>query len=302
MSKLSDLLNRREEIARCADFFNGLPETPELEQTVEELKQQLEESQLLIDQYHTMLAEGKTTVAQFQESVNLEIDSYVRKLFGAEQKEIFKEINLEDEKIIVDQELESMIKTRISMYSSWKYPGLQLFPRSTKWIGSSVASEPLYLTQYHIGTLKNIIKEYPGIYQNRLRLYEITSSQDLIKLPTNQFSIVFGWEVFNYLSIDTIEKYMEKIFELLRPGGAFIFSYSNCDLPRSADWAELNAESYCTKTFIRQVCDKIGYNINFLKDEDLNISGKHISWAEIQRPGILHTIKAQPSMGRIISK
>ena len=50
------------------------------------------------------------------------------------------------------------------------------------------------------------------------------------------------------------------------------------------------------------MCIHIGYDLVFLKDEELNVNGKHISWAEIKKPGQLNTVKLNQASGEIKSK
>ena len=74
-----------------------------------------------------------------------------------------------------------------------------------------VAGDPLYLTHSNIVIVKDMIKEYPELYQNRLRLYEIVD-RDFSKLPQAQFGFVLCWDNFNHLSLDKIEKYIREVW------------------------------------------------------------------------------------------
>ena len=165
-----------------------------------------------------------------------------------------------------------------------------------------VAADPLYLTHISIPAIMDLIKEYPELYQRRLRIYAIEDRNFSI-LPQEQFSFVLCWDMFNYLSADKIEQYLKEVFRLLRPGGHFVFSYNNCDLEGPALAAELQAASFVTARWLVKLCDEIGYEINELHDvETGDAFNTHVSWVEIKKPGNLRTVKAAQALAQIIPK
>ncbi len=232
--------------------------------------------------------------------LNIEIDNTADLMFDNEEyrdrfseNRIFRDLTL-------SIELQSWVESKITRHSDWHYPAMQITPRSKKWIDTMVAADPLYLTHISIPTIKELIKDYPVLYQTRLRLYEI-DNRDFSKLPQNQFSFVLCWDMFNYLSADKIEQYLKEVFQLLRPGGHFVFSYNNCDLEGPALAAELQAASFVTARWLVKLCDEIGYEINELHDvETGDAFTTHISWVEIKKPGNLRTVKAAQALAQII--
>jgi SAM-dependent methyltransferase len=165
-----------------------------------------------------------------------------------------------------------------------------------------VAADPLYLTHCNIDLVKEIIKSYPDLYQNRLRLYEIID-RDFSKLPQAQFSFVLCWDYFNYLSSIFVEKYIKNVYHLLRPGGRFMFSYTNCDLAGSALRAESWACAYASSRWLKKLCDEIGYEICDLNDFDTGDAfNTNVSVAILKKPGNLATLKAAQAMAQIITK
>lgn len=239
--------------------------------------------------------------------LDLEIDSVATSLFdNDEYRNNFNEWQIQGPEfinnLIVSTELESAIISKITEYSDWHYPALQINPRNKKWIDSMVAADPLYLTHCNLTIVKEIIKSYPDLYQNRLRLYEIID-RDFSKLPQTQFSFVLCWDYFNYLSPDYVEKYIREVYNLLRPGGRFMFSYTNCDLAGSALRAESWACSYASARWIKKLCDKFGYESSDLKDFATGDAfNTHVSWAIFKKPGELVTVKRSQPMGQILSK
>ena len=239
--------------------------------------------------------------------LELEIDIVATSLFDTnEYRNNFNEEQIQGPEfknnLIVSTELESIIVSKITEYSDWHYPALQISPRSKKWIDPMVAGDPLYLTHYNISLVKELIKLYPELYQNRLRLYEI-ADRDFSRFPQAQFSLVLCWDYFNYLSIEKVEKYVRQVWNLLRPGGCFMFSYSNCDLAGPTLRAESWACAYASSRWLKKLCNEIGYEISELKDFETGDSfNTHVSLAILKKPGNLTTVKAAQAMAQIISK
>ena len=236
--------------------------------------------------------------------LDLEIDNMFTSLFdNDEYRNIFHENKIWgsqfENSLILSEELESSIISKITEYSDWHYPALQISPRSKKWIDPMVASDPLYLMHYNINFVKEIIKPYPDLYQNRLRLYEIMD-RDFSKLPQAQFSFVLCWDYFNYLSPVFVEKYIKEVYSLLRPGGQFMFSYTNCDLAGSALRAESWACAYASARWLKKLCNEIGYEISDLNDFNTGDAfNTHVSLVILKKPGILNTVKAAQAMAEI---
>lgn len=234
--------------------------------------------------------------------INQDIDNQAVELFDSDSyREKFKE-ELIQQLPYPSPEIENWVMAKITQYSDWHYPALQINPRSKKWIDPMVASDPLYLTHSNIAMVKDMIKEYPELYQNRLRLYEIVD-RDFSKLPRAQFGFVLCWDNFNHLSLDKIEKYIREVWKLLRPGGSFIFNYNNCDFEGPAYRAECYAGSYASASWLKTLLNAIGYEITALHDDNTGDAfNTHISWVEIKKPGDLETVKAAQAMAQIIAK
>jgi hypothetical protein len=257
------------------------------------------------DDFDRLVIENQKIINGLNTTVNIinqDIDSYALELFDNNAyQEKFKE-ELIQQTSYPSIEIENWVVSKITQYSDWHYPALQINPRSKKWIDPMVASDPLYLTHSNIAMVKDMIKEYPGLYQNRLRLYEIVD-RNFSKLPMAQFGFVLCWDNFNHLSLDKIEKYIREVWELLRPGGSFIFNYNNCDFEGTAYRAECYAGSYASARWLIKLLNAIGYEITALHDDVTGDAfNTHISWVEIKKPGDLETVKAAQAMAQIIVK
>ena len=263
-----------------------------------------------IKDYLLLEQQSQETINSIREQISkldLEIDDMSVAMFdNDEYRSKFHENQIQgpefNNNLILSAESENAIISKITEYSDWHYPALQINPRNKKWIDSMVAADPLYLAHCNLTLVKEIIKPYPDLYQNRLRLYEIVD-RNFSKLPQAQFSFVLCWDYFNYLSLVFVEKYIREVYCLLRPGGHFMFSYTNCDLAGPALRAESLACAYTSSRWLKKLCIEIGYEISDLKDFDTDDAfNTHVSLAILKKPGNLTTVKAAQAMAEIINK
>jgi SAM-dependent methyltransferase len=207
-----------------------------------------------------------------------------------------------------NQQYLSDIQQQLTQYTSWEYPGLQLYPQSKQWTDVMLASDPVYLIALHKSTLKPIIQHYPTLYQNRLRLYssnDLGTSVDrtLEFLPRNQFGHAIMWNTPLYLVSTYLEQYLKSIFDLLRPGGVFAFNYNNCSIPASAKLAENKIFSFLTPRMIKDMCARIGFDRVIFKDVALDdVTYTHVSWVALYKAGTLATTKSHQALAQIIEK
>jgi len=208
-----------------------------------------------------------------------------------------------DHKEYLNDEIRGMIQNRIYLYSNHLYAGLILGCRFREWIPPMVANDPLYLTNYdNKDLIEQIISEYPDVYQRRVRIYQI-ADQDYSILPQQQFSIVLSWDYLPWIHAREFEKCLAQVFDLLRPGGIFIFSYTNCDLLPSAEKSLDGYRGWASGHRLKQLAKQIGYEIVSMIDyavDDPMVC--YVSWAELKKPGELKTIKSRQALGEIKSK
>lgn len=312
MEKLHDLVKLRNTLLDKMDSFSLAPDIQSKIQILNSIVDQnktvdnIDLIENFKDDFDKLVIENQKITSKLNTTVdiiNQDIDHYALKLFDNDiYRKLFCEENIFQQTLYSSPEIENWVVAKITQYSDWHYPALQINPRSKKWIDPMVASDPLYLTHINITIVKDMIKEYPELYQNRLRLYEIVD-RDFSKLPKAQFGFVLCWDNFNYLSLDKIEKYIREVWLLLRPGGSFIFSYNNCDYEGTARRAECRTSSYTSARWLTKLLNEIGYEITTLHDDENDDAFyTHVSWVEIKKPGTLTTSKAHQALAQIVSK
>lgn len=182
---------------------------------------------------------------------------------------------------------------RLQLHSSWKYPALEIGCRNGEWTRHLVGSDPLYIADDYEEFLNSTNNKFPKEYQNRLRKYLIKDFK-INNLPKKQFNLIFSYNYFNYLSLDSIRQFLLQSMEWLRPGGIIIFTYNNADLSASAGMCESYFMTYVPKSMLIPMIESLGFE--FISDNDTLPS---FSWIEIKKPGVLRTSKAHQALGEI---
>lgn len=178
-----------------------------------------------------------------------------------------------------------------------QYPGLEIGCGDGYWTKYMVAADPLYIVDHRPEFIETAKAQFPSEYQRRLRTYllgyEDFERDDLSALPQNQFGYVLSVNHFDFFTLDRLEYYVRQTLGLLRPGGTFLFTYNNCEIPANAKFVELGFKGWATKTDLEKFCKDVGYEI-------LNsFSSIEASWLEIKKPGELKTVKLQQALGEI---
>ena len=200
---------------------------------------------------------------------------------------------------ITDEAL-NVIIGRISFYVSWRFPGMQLACKDSRVTQSLVSADPLYLIDQDSENIDKTKSVYNEVYQRRLRNYRV---DELGILPKNQFSCIVSIDFFNYLNFEQSVHYLTQIFELLRPGGAIILTYNNCELEHSAKMVVEQSMSWNTYTQLAKAAEEIGYIVS----KSLNIDNDHpwystASLLELSKPGQLISFRGHQTLGQIIPK
>ena len=192
----------------------------------------------------------------------------------------------------------SLIETRSSLYIDWKFPGMIIRPGHESQIENMVALDPLYVVDTHADLLLPAMVRFTPEYQARVRKYvisEYTKNPIFKDLPKNQFGFVFCHNYFQYKPIGIIQNYITEMFELLRPGGVFGFTYNDCDFSHAVRLVEQNFHCYTPGRLIKQWALSQGFDVVFEHHADENIH-----WLELQKPGTKSSLRGGQSMAAIV--
>jgi SAM-dependent methyltransferase len=254
----------------------------------------------LVDHYTQLIDQAYAPMEQLPQhiaSIDAEIRELTLRLFAGnyELEERYGDVDSvrTNRRIHISEELEQLIRQRIQLYTNWQYPSLEIGCRDGEWTQHLIAADPLYIMDRHREFINSTANKFTPEYRNRLRQYHL-SDHNLTALPKNQMAFAFSWGYFNYVSFETIKQYLRQVFEVLRPGGVFMFSYNDGDTPAGAGMAENFAQTYLPKSLLIPLCESLGYEV--VNDQSFSTN---IFWLEIKKPGTLSTIKAHQVLGEI---
>jgi SAM-dependent methyltransferase len=313
MKKLTELVHLREKLTQA---YDPVPAANELLHLNEKISSIVSEGDVgsyqdLLGSLITDLNSVEAKLQNNQTSFDLLIDE-INKDIMSEGFKFFSdnytlELKVESEATTIIRQVramdlsESVIKeiiNRIHLYSSWKYPALEIGCRDGEWTQHLVANDPLYVVDHYREFLDSTLTIFTPEYQRRIRPY-LCKDQNMSELPPGQMGFVFCWNYLNYRSLDTVKEYLKSVKDLLRPGGTFMFSYNNGDIPECAGYVDAGWMSYIPKSMLIPMCESLGYEIVYIRD--IRGEGTSISWLEIRKPGKLETVKAHQVLGEIKS-
>ncbi|CAB4128215.1 AdoMet_MTases domain containing protein [uncultured Caudovirales phage] len=305
---LYDLVSFRHRLTQALQVSEAVNKLIELQNSIANIKSQVpvlndenkEYINSLINHYEQVIKLAQQPELEFKghiDKVNEEIGRITHRLFANnyELEERYGDANFvrNHRRIYVNADVEDIIKQRILLHTSWRYPALEIGCRDGEWTQFLVAADPLYIMDRHSEFLESTSSKFPEAYQRRLRNYPLIN-HNLSALPKDQFAFVFSWGYFNYVSLDTMKQYLKQIFGLLRPGGIFMFSYNDGDTPSGAGMAENFSQTYMPKSMLIPLSESIGFDVGQNFDYDANVS-----WLELKRPGELQTVKSHQVLGEI---
>jgi SAM-dependent methyltransferase len=183
-------------------------------------------------------------------------------------------------------------------HCDWRYPGMIIRPAHSPWVEDLVALDPLYFVDTHEDLLTPVVSKFTPEYQRRLRRYVIDEYGDapaFWNLPQRQFGFVYSMGYFNFKPWEIIKQYLSEIFELLREGGTFLFSFNDCDQWRAVGLVEHHFCCYTPGRLIREYAVSLGYEIEF--DHDVDSAA---TWLGLRRPGTITSIRGGQALAMVL--
>jgi len=194
----------------------------------------------------------------------------------------------------IQETTRDIVRSRIGFYLDWRYPALEIGPGDGDWTNLLVSGDPLYLIDYNDESLVKTKSQFNKQYQNRLRCYT-NMGYGLNSIPQNQMGLVFSWNVFNFLAFEHIKHYLSEIYNVLRPGGACIFSYNNSERPHSAKRSDDKYMAFTPETVLLKIIRNIGFDdVKSINKDSL------LTWVEFKKPGKLTSQRTGQTLGKII--
>ena len=189
-------------------------------------------------------------------------------------------------------------ETRLLKYTTWKHPAMIIRPGLDSFIDSMVAYDPLYLVDLSYDFLRPALDRYHERFQNRIRTYVVKEDIDteiLKQLPNTQFGLCIAFNYFNFRPFEILKKYLEEIYQKLTPGGVFVFTFNDCDRQSAVLLVEQHFCSYTPGHLVCELISTVGYEIVYSWNDE-----GPTTWIEIRRPGTFESLKAGPTMAKIL--
>ena len=197
----------------------------------------------------------------------------------------------------IDDEDDLVLRTRLKNLTDWRLPGMIIRPGVETYIEDMVPLDPLYVVDHDLSLIRPAVSKFTPEYQQRLREYVINDWTDdpiLHELPNNQFGVIFAYHYFNHKPMPIICKFLTEFYQKLRPGGAVLMTYNNCDQAHGVVRAEHTWMLYTPRRLIEQHAIESGFELTMAYD------GKgDVSWLEFRKPGDITSLRGGQTLAKI---
>ena len=199
---------------------------------------------------------------------------------------------------IPEDELDPL-KSCVKNLSDWRYPAMSIRPGKethTRWL---VPCNPLYLVDTDHALLEPAIKQFNPKYQRHLRPYVVRESvQPMFNfIPDAQLGLVYAYYFFNFRPFEVIRQYLIEVFNKLRPGGSFVFTFNNCDLSYGVRLSESSFCCYTPGGMLEGLAQSLGYE----HVKTVN-TATGLFWMHLTKPGELTTMRGGQNLAKIVPK
>jgi SAM-dependent methyltransferase len=204
--------------------------------------------------------------------------------------------------IVLDEETAKVLKTRVSYYADWRYPAMVIHPMQESFIHDMVSNDPLYLVAESHYLLQPALDNWQDndVFRNRLRVHIIEESFDqpiLDKLPDGQIGFCLVYNYLNYRPYEIIKKYLEELYEKLKPGGVVALTFNDCDRHEAMQLVEQGITYYTPGSLLKGWAKYVGFEEIFEhRDNSASV------WIELKKPGTLSTLRGGQALAKILPK
>lgn len=263
-------------------------------------------AQQRIDQVQKSLLDFEQELQTIGNSVDQLIEELQPRYFEHSYKWYATEMHYEttgyilNRRMIPSAEEYDIFTARIKSWADWAHPGLCIRPGIEDFITSLVACGPLYIVDQNHDLLLPCMERFNSHYQRHLRPYiikEVEAEPILSFLPNAQFGLVVAYNFFNFRPFEIIRQYLTELMTKLKPGGAIIFTFNNCDNAHGVALCEKTYACYTPGKMVIELAKMIGYEVTYIHD-----TGGSLCWMEIVKPGELVTLRGGQNLAKIVPK
>jgi SAM-dependent methyltransferase len=207
--------------------------------------------------------------------------------------------NLLNRELRCSEEGDRLLRHYIKTNSNWQFPGVLIRPQRESYYTDMVDSDPLYLLDTDYDLLEPCLSSVTENYRTRLRRGMIDENSELLLpgIPRSQIGFVFAWNFFNYRPVEVLKRYFNEIYDVLRPGGTFLFTYNNCSRSMPVILCEHAFASFTPDWAVESLLKSLGFEITDRHDGDY-----HLNFLEARKPGDLTTLRGGQTLAVINAK
>lgn len=229
-----------------------------------------------------------------------EINSMLRKLeVNMMQRDYEKHntipVSVEDtaRRMEVNEDFFEHINTQIGKYSDWRWAGIDMNPGHGKFTHQMLACDPFYVYDNDNTDIEKVKNKFNDFFSER----RLMAYSDVETLPINSIGLAINICEFEFLPMDPIKDKLRTVFNILMPGGHFIFTYNDCEKRQSLEQCAYDYRSYNTKTLMESLAYSIGFDI-----EQSNCINDIDSYMVVKKPGNINSIKLSAPLVSIDKK
>lgn len=191
----------------------------------------------------------------------------------------------------LDLDFVNFVKKEIGKHSDWRYAGVELNPSNGLLTRAFLANDPLYLYTGNVVDKEAVRGNFNKFFsEKRIMFYD-----NLLHLPQGQLGLAVSINSYEFWPMDPIKEEIKKVYNLLRPGGHFIFSYNDCEQLASLDLCASDYRAYNTKTLMTSMVKMFGFDI---VKQDNACNGAH-SFMIVKKPGKLTSQKLSSPLVKV---
>lgn len=185
---------------------------------------------------------------------------------------------------------------RLKIKTNWQCPALIVRPAAAWHLEHLVSCDPMYWADTNQDLLDSLNHMFTPQYHRRLCKYvfeERLQGTMFDQLPQQQFGLIYASCFFNFRPLALLTQYLEEFFELLRPGGFAVFTFTNCDTVGGIRLFERFSGSYVPARLLKKVVSQIGYELIY------EYSNGSVSWLELKKPGEFVSMRGGQTLAAI---
>ena len=310
LSEIVQYLNHLDTLSVQAAASTSIAEVAKITHIVHESKVQIgdlaQDMVSIQEDLKVTLQKYEQTLTQLRENVQALIEQHELEYFAESTTRYQEGMRFNTPDIILNRTLplgpisEKLLRTRLAVHASWQYPGMVIRPAHGTGLENLVALDPVYLVDTHNDLFSPVRSLFTPEYQRRLRYYvieEYTDKNIFWDLPQKQFGLIYAFRYFEFKPWEILQQYLTEVFDLLRPGGTFLFSFNDCDQWTAVGSVEHVFCCYTPGRLIRAHAQEQGYEIVSTYSDNANTS-----WMELRRPGVLDSIRGGQALASIQRK